>query len=40
LYAQIFEYGIELSDTNKSNLRQAARLMNIPVFQLEGLADA
>jgi hypothetical protein len=40
LCTQIFEYGIELSYINKSNLRQAARLMNIPVFQLEGLADA
>jgi predicted membrane protein len=40
LCAQIFEYGIELSYINKSNLRQAARLMNIPFFQLEGLADA
>ncbi len=40
LCAQIFEYGLELSCVNKSNLKEAARLMNIPFLQLEGLADA
>lgn len=40
LCAQIFEYGLELSYVNKSNLKEAARLMHIPFLQLEGLADA
>jgi hypothetical protein len=37
---QIFEYGLDLSQLNKSSLKEAARLMNIPLLQLEGLADA
>lgn len=37
---QIFEYGLDLSQLNKNSLREAARLMNIPLLHLEGLADA
>ncbi len=37
---QIFEYGLDLSQLNKYSLKEAARLMNIPLMQLEGLADA
>jgi hypothetical protein len=37
---QIFECGLDLSQLHKSSLKEAARLMNIPLLQLEGLADA
>lgn len=37
---QIFEYGLDLSRLNKNRLREAARLMEIPLLHLEWLADA
>ena len=40
LCSQVFENGLVLSYIKKSNLKEAARLMNIPFPQLEGLADA
>ena len=37
LCSQIFEYGLNLSCINRANLKEAARLMSIPLSQLDGL---
>ena len=39
LCSQIFEYGIELSSERRARLKDAACLMDIPLSQLDGLAD-
>lgn len=39
LCSQILEYGLELSDKNRTRLKDAARLMSIPFSQLDGLGD-
>lgn len=38
LCTQIYEYGIKLSDRNKSELIDAAGLMHIPLSDLDGLS--
>ncbi len=37
LCSQIFEYGLNLSGVNRSNLKKAAHLMSIPLSQLDGI---
>ncbi len=35
LCSQIFEYGLNISLANKSKLKKAAALMNVPLLQLD-----
>ena len=37
LCSQIFEHRLNISCINRSNLKEAARLMGIPLSQLDGL---
>lgn len=39
LCSQISEYGVELSPENRFRLKTAARLMGLPLSDLDGLAD-